>query len=205
MRLLFEDEDCPSTIREFQDISLMPGWNANRDPEKDIPDELTLCINYEYMGQYHTNGSNFLYTMALENYNKIQEKLLKEGYCRSSDFDECDCFEWLEALWEFNPETRMVFHEILSGEDDLYLDTEEDDDIELNADDFAEAFPQGLHCMHINGIGAHELATMLAMLPHNTAVAFGKQDDAGIIYVPEKEMVIIDDSSLLKELFAIGK
>ena len=52
------------------------------DEEKDF---------FEAYGWYQLDGTKETFDKAMENYNKVTTKLLKDGYCLSTDFEN---FEW---------------------------------------------------------------------------------------------------------------
>ena len=97
MRILFGQIGVKGFIKEFSEISISPGWNANLDSSKDTPSDLVLNINNEWVGAYQLDGTKETYDKAIDNYTEILRKLLEKGYCAESDFIN---FEWYDAMWE---------------------------------------------------------------------------------------------------------
>lgn len=191
MRMLFE-EGVHATIREFNDISLVPCWESEIDYKKEPPTEIFLNINYEGIAVYHVNNKKKVYEQVIAQFDHVVEQLLEKGYCRDKDFEH-ECLEWLDVVWSLNPEIENhvseAIKEITSNEHNIQC--------------VDGKYTTGKYKLHINEIGVHELAQMLANLPHNTEIKIPQIEDAGIVYVPGEDIAIIDDSNFLKELFAL--
>lgn len=85
-------------IVTIKSLSIMPSYKS---PYDNMPDELHVALieEYDHMsksynfleGDYNLDGSEETYLAAEDNYDKICEQLLTEGFARMSDFEN---FTW---------------------------------------------------------------------------------------------------------------
>lgn len=85
-----------ANIEECKEIELIPSWNPGRDAGT-LPDYLSIFL-YGYddtfdtatRGEYILDGTKETVNKALENYNKVINKLLVNGYAKISDFENVE-------------------------------------------------------------------------------------------------------------------
>lgn len=85
-------------IAEYKESELVPVWKPGSDA-KCLPDYLFINL-YGYdeepdmatKGEYILDGTEETFNKALENYNKVANQLLINGYAKISDFKNV---EWL--------------------------------------------------------------------------------------------------------------
>ena len=80
-------------IEEIQEVALIPGWRAGSNTD-DIPTDLSITLvrfgklwGESIYGTYNLDGTKETFDRAIENYNKVINKLLVAGYCKISDFE----------------------------------------------------------------------------------------------------------------------
>lgn len=92
MRIMFGK----NTIREIFEINATPAWKEGKSTQ-DNPSIYSVGIlyagddEYQYAGNYKLDGTKETYEKAKENFEIVCEKLLTQGWCRDTDFEN---FEW---------------------------------------------------------------------------------------------------------------
>lgn len=93
MRIIFNK----NTIREVLEISSAPAWKEGESTQ-DNPSMYSVDFlyasdsdEYQYVGNYKLDGTKETYEKAKANFETICEKMLIQGWCRDTDFEN---FEW---------------------------------------------------------------------------------------------------------------
>lgn len=81
-------------IEEVQRIVLTPCWNGDSKKRKNNPDDLQIALelfgqpwDFSIFGWYNLDGKVKTVKTAMENYNKVINKVMETGYCKISDFE----------------------------------------------------------------------------------------------------------------------
>ena len=88
MKIFYE----PDTIEEFNFISASPAWNRENGETQTNPGIYAVQIDDDYIGKYKLDGTIETYQAAVNNFEMILKKLLKNDYCKSSDFQNFEFY-----------------------------------------------------------------------------------------------------------------
>lgn len=95
MRIMFRKDN----VEEFVSINAVPCWAYGKDVEKYGPDMYSVSmgittpneIKYDYVGEYALDGKKETYDAAVNNFEKICEQLLINGWVKAEEFEN---FVW---------------------------------------------------------------------------------------------------------------
>lgn len=95
MRIMF-NEDC---VDEIFGIEAIPSWHPENGGSSENPDYYTVGFfrpmckenSFDYVGEYELDRTIETYEKAKKNFKEICKKLLTEGYCKDTDFEN---FTW---------------------------------------------------------------------------------------------------------------
>lgn len=94
MRIMFGKD----YVKEIIAIDATPSWKEG-ESTADNPGMYSISFfepyrnenKYDYVGTYNLDGTKETYEKAKANFEMICEKLLTQGWCRDTDFEN---FEW---------------------------------------------------------------------------------------------------------------
>ena len=101
MRIMFNGD----MVEEIMEIDATPCWSPSKGSSEDNPEMYNVSFlkyitqygidhgveEFDYVGEYNLDGTKETYEKAKANFRMICEKLLVNGWCRDTDFEN---FTW---------------------------------------------------------------------------------------------------------------
>lgn len=89
MRIMFKED----RVEEIMDIYVTSCWYSHEGSSYDNPKMYVVSLyrctvrGHEEVGEYILDGTKETFEKAKANYKNICEKLLTQGWCRATDFE----------------------------------------------------------------------------------------------------------------------